>query len=220
MNPLQLPLHKVLGPCPTGPIIRAATLAPRITGAEILSAAHTKAERLQHAAEAVLAQAQAEAARIRENAYSLAAEEGAVLAQQACDKAVADTVQWLCDEQALEQVIARQLVARWRPLMATVLGEMLDKVDQTELLLRRIERKVQELLPHGAVSLYVAPLAVASTRTTFMDTPTITVLPDETLAAGQARLDNGLVRIHLDLPAQQQFLLAQLRDNAKQVAHA
>ncbi|MGQ5524539.1 hypothetical protein ACUHMQ_14940 [Chitinimonas sp. PSY-7] len=220
MNPLQLTLHKIPGPRPLGPIIHANALAPQLAGAEVLAAAHAEADRLKQAAQAVLAQAHAEATRIREIAYSLAAEESAAMVQQACDKAVADTVEWICHEQVLEQRIARQLASRWRSLMAKVLGELLGKADQTELLLRRVEHKVQELLPDGRVSLHVAPSALVSTSTAFTDIPMVTVSPDEMLSPGQARLDNGLVRIHLDLPAQQQFLLEQLAGNTKQVAHA
>lgn len=220
MNPLQLPVRTLPGARPAGPHLPAATLRRHLDGADVVATAHAAATQLRLEAEAVLAQAQREAEAIHTQALHEAAEERTTLGQQARDQAVADSLQWLCEEQQLEQELARQLAQRWRSLTANVLEELLTKNDQTEMLLHRLQRKVAELLPQGRLALQVAPAELDATRRAFAAAAAVAVSADAALAAGQAVLDNGLVRIHLDLPAYQRWLLEQLAGQPRRSVHA
>ncbi|PRP69728.1 hypothetical protein BUE93_13615 [Chromobacterium amazonense] len=219
-NPLNLAVATLPGPLPTGCVIRAAELETRrdLAGAleRLHAAAREDAEALRLQAQAELEQARREAEALREAAW----QDAAAIRRQARDEAVDEAVQWLCCEQEMEQLIARELAQRWRTLTARVLEELLGQSDQNQLLLRRVERKVAELLPRGRVTLCVAPSALAVAARAWASAPEVKVMADSGLASGQARLDNGLVRIHLDEPAHQARVLQQLAGEPERVAHA
>lgn len=218
-NPLQLHCLHLPTAVPARPLIRAAELQAPQDAAAVLAAAQDAAEQLQARARAALTEAEAEAETIRAQARQAAAQERATLARQARDEAVAAAVQWLCDEQTLEQHIAQRMARRWRHVTANALEQLLGKTDQSELLLHRIERQVAQLLPQGSLTLEVAPEHLPEAQRAFGTAATVTA--DPALASGQATLDNGLLRIHLDLPAQQRWLLAQLSgDEVAEAAHA
>lgn len=208
-NPLHIPVLTLPGPLPPGTVILATELVAR-----------SDIERLRELAVAELEQAQQDADALREAALRAAEQEIEQLKQQARDTAITDAVQWVCGEQEIEQLIARQLAMRWRGLTARVLDKLLGKSDQNELLLRRVEREVAELLPHGRLTLYVEPTARMAATRAYVEIPEVTVVADTELASGQARLDNGLVRICLDERAYQTKLLQQLAGEAERVNHA
>ncbi|POA99796.1 protein EsaK [Chromobacterium sinusclupearum] len=219
-NPLNLPVILLPGPMPAGTIVSAAELAARRDQAAALEALHAAAredaEALRRQAQAELEQARREAEALREAAR----QDAAAIRHQARDEAVDEAVQWLCCEQEMEQLIARELAQRWRTLTARVLDEVLGQSDQNQLLLRRVERKVAELLPRGRVTLCVSPSALAAATRAWASAPEVKVMADPGLATGQARLDNGLVRVHLDEPAHQARVLQQLAGEPGRVAHA
>ncbi|MCD4486060.1 hypothetical protein LQR31_16425 [Chromobacterium vaccinii] len=219
-NPLQIPVAVLPGPLPTATVISAAELAARQDISAAMeaerAAARDDADALRRQAQAELEQARLDADALREAARL----EGERLAVLAREEAVADAVRWLCCEQEMEGLIARQLALRWRGITAGVLEALLGNCDQSELLLRRVERQVARLLPRGSVNLHVAPQALRAAEQAYADVPEVAVLADAALSVGQARLDNGLVRIHLDTPAHQARVLEQLRGDAREVAHA
>ncbi|WCF12628.1 hypothetical protein N4G58_18490 [Edwardsiella piscicida] len=135
-------------------------------------------------------------------------------AQQKQEEAIAAAVQWLCHEQELEQHLADQLAQRWRQLTAQAIEELLGKQDQNALLIRRINQLVIHRFAQGRLTLSVPPSAMTHAQAAWADSPRIAVTADPTLQEGQARLDDGLLRIHLDSQAQQSRLLQLLRDSA------
>ncbi|QAU24828.1 protein EsaK [Dyella sp. M7H15-1] len=209
-NPLRLDLFMLPGELPAGVRISAATLAERKACADLIAKAHDEAQRIHADAAALLEQARQDADAIRQDAHRQAAQEIEALRREAQQAGAAEAVQWLCAEQNLEQAIAREVSLRWRHLTAQVLKETIGKHDQTELLMRRIERKVGELLPHGQIALHVTPSALAAARHSFAETTSITVIADEQLTEGQARLESHLLHVHVDLSVLQHELLAQL----------
>ncbi|MFM0515626.1 hypothetical protein, partial [Paraburkholderia sp. RL17-373-BIF-A] len=180
-------------------VISAADLVDRVEIAK-----------LRAQAEAELKQAKQDATAMRAAALEAAEHDIAVLRQQAYDHAVADAVQWICREQHIEKSIAAQLTMRWRKVMAEILEGLLGKTENTELLLRRVEREVGERLPHGRLTLYVEPAAVAAATRNFLEVPAILVVADAELSNGQARLDNGLVCVYFDERRYQAKLLQEL----------
>lgn len=219
-NPLRIPVAVLPGPLPAATVISAAELAAR---QDILAAMEAERAAARDDADALRRQAQAELEQARLDADALreaARREGERQAVLAREEAVADAVRWLCCEQEMEGLIACQLALRWRGITAGVLEALLGNCDQSELLLRRVERQVVRLLPRGSVNLHVAPQALRAAEQAYADVPEVAVLADAALSVGQARLDNGLVRIHLDTPALQARVLEQLRGDAREAAHA
>lgn len=219
-NPLNLAVTCLPGPMPAGAIVPAAELARRQDHAAALdalrAAAQADADALRQQAASELEQARRDADALREAAR----QEAGAIRVQAREEAIADAVQWLCCEQDMEQLIARELAQRWRSLTARVLDQVLGQGDQNERVLRRVEHKVAELLPRGRLTLAVPPTALAVATQYWAATPQVSVVADPELVPGQARLDNGLVRIHLDTPAHQALLLQQLAGESWRVVHA
>ncbi|EAA3660112.1 type III secretion protein [Salmonella enterica] len=204
-NPLNLVIRTLPGPCPQERLTRdlqaeREQIHQRL--AEILDQGREEASALRSEGEACLAQAKEEASRLIEAAKIEAKE----LVLKARVSAAEEAVQWLYDELEMEQRIANELSQRWRNLIAQSLDELLGQQDQNALLLRRIEKRVTELLPSGRVTLILPPTAMASAIDRWKDITEVTLQVDSTLSEAQAILDNGLVRIHLDNFAQQASL--------------
>lgn len=218
-NPLNLVAQHLPGPLPAGAIVPAAELSRRQAYAAeretLLAAACAEADALRQQAADELEAARQQAAALRAAARGKASH----LRHQAREQAIAGAVQWLCAEHEIEQWIARELAQRWRHLTAQVLDEVLGPADQNARVLQRVERKVAELLPRGRLSLAVAPAALAEATRQWAATPAVSVVADPALAHGQACVDNGLVRIHLDTPAHQATLLEQLAGQPLRVVH-
>ncbi|WFO13411.1 hypothetical protein MAY82_03660 [Edwardsiella ictaluri] len=94
-----------------------------------------------------------QAQQIREQAQ----QEGERLARQKQEEAIADAVQWLCQEQDLEQYLANQLAQRWRQLTAQVIEELLGKQEQNALLIRKVHQLVVSRFAQGRLTLSVSP---------------------------------------------------------------
>lgn len=150
-----------------------------------------------------------QAQQIREQAQ----QEGERLARQKQEEAIADAVQWLCQEQDLEQYLANQLAQRWRQLTAQVIEELLGKQEQNALLIRKVHQLVVSRFAQGA-SPSASPPGSGACQAAWADNQRITLTADPSLREGQALLDNGLLRIHVDSQAQQSRLLQLLRDTA------
>ncbi|VVE55867.1 FliH/SctL family protein [Pandoraea sputorum] len=218
-NPLGIVVHALPGPLPGGAIVPAAELARRQEHASaretLLAAARADADALRQAGAAELEQARQAAEAMREQARC----DAVALGRQAKEQAIAEAVQWLGAEQEIEQRLARELAQRWRRLTAQVLDEVLGQSDVNERVLRRVEQRVAELLPHGRLTLAVAPSALAQATQAWAATPALGIVVDAALAPGQARLENGRVRIHLDAPAHQAALLEQLAGPSLELVH-
>lgn len=218
-NPLNILVRHLPGPLPAGAIVPAAELSRRQAYAAeretLLASACAEADVLRQQARDELAAARQQAAALRAAARGKASH----LRHEAREQALAGAVQWLCAEQDMEQYIARELTQRWRHITAHVLDEVLGSGDHNARVLQRVERKVAELLPRGRLTLSVAPAALAEATRCWAATPAVSVVADPALTHGQACIDNGLVRIHLDTPAHQASLLAQLAGKSLRVVH-
>ena len=219
-NPLQLPFVTLPVQLAAQGWIAAETLAEPIAVNQALADARERLLELDGQAQLVMAAAEEAAARLKAEARDAVQREFDELRQQVRDDAIADAVQWLCKEAELESAIAARMTHRWRKLTARVLEELLGKSDQTELFLHHVERKVSSMLAGGRVQLHVALGVEGVTSKTFAHLTDVQVLPDESLTRGQAVLDNGLVRIHLDFPAHQSWLLEQLQGGVMEKRYA
>ncbi|MFM5540447.1 protein EsaK [Aeromonas veronii] len=213
INPLNITIEILPGPCPRErmpPDLLTEHEHTRKRLAEIIDQSEVDAAALLAMCEVCLVQAKKEAADILDTAR----EEARLQVQAARESAAEEAVQWLCSEQEIERLIAAELCQRWRHITAHALEELLGDQDQNSLLLRRIEHKVAELLPKGSVKLYLSPDAMVEAIKTWGEVPEFTLHANETLSKGQAILDNGLVRIHLDNAIKQSDILRRFRGSS------
>lgn len=219
LNPLRLDFFTLPGKLPAHVHVTADVLAQRQACADLVAQAHDDAERIQADAAALLDRAKQDAEAIRYHAHQRATQDIESLRHEAQQSAAADAVQWLCAEQDLEQAIARDVSRRWRHLTARALQEIIGTHDQTELLIRRVERKVDALLSRGQITVYVPPTALAAATRRIAQMAHVSVMADEQLAEGQARLENHLLHVHIDLAVLQNELLTQLAGETWKQAH-
>lgn len=219
-NPLRISVSILAGTLPLAPVIAADDLTRHYDVTDSLAIARQEIEQLAAAANTELQQARTDAEVLRTQALNLAEAEVAKIKSDARETAIVQATEWLFREAEMEQVIARQLESRWRSVIAQVLGELMVEEDQREYLIRFVKRRVDDLFPRGRVTLWVPPSALSVAAHAFGDSQEVSVLSDEELKEGHARLDNGLVRIHLDWPAHQMSVLDQLSRAADGDPHA
>lgn len=210
-NPLNLPWQTIAADVPAESIISAAQLnAMR----QQQAATTSLEEKIQQAYAQLDVDIQQRTSQAEEQIAQMKAAAEVDIAQHKaaqCDQAVREAVRWLCDEQQLEQMIARELNQRWCTYTANALESLFQQSDQTALLLQRIEQEVNDVMFNERVTLSTAAAEYPALAEAWRDVDFITVKRDPQLVPGQAILDNGLVRIHLDLPGQQSEILSQLR---------
>lgn len=210
INPLNFPVLVLPGSLPATSLLTREELEKRkalkANAEAAFSSIEEEAAAIRADAEALLQQTREEVQLILDNAR----EEANNLKCRAREEAVVEAVQWLCDEQMLERRIAQELQHRWRHLTAQCLKELLEEYDQNGMLLYRLEARIQDMLLDGRISLSLPPSALHQASILWKDCKEIELKTDVALQEGQACIDNGLIRIHLDLPAQQSLLFTQL----------
>ncbi|MBT2869683.1 hypothetical protein JQK19_20850 [Chromobacterium violaceum] len=219
-NPLNLDIRRLPGRLPAGDVIASAELDDRQRLDDTLAGLRAEAQSLRDAARAELEQARRDGEALRAALRSQGEEECERLRQAARGEAAAEAVEWLCAEQELERRVAEAVSARWRRLTAKALEELLGGIDQNELMLRRVEQRVAEWLPKGALTLLVPVDGLERARQHYVGLPSVRVRAAAELGPGQARLENELLRIHLDGPAHQAWLLRQLAGDTEHIVHA
>ncbi len=219
-NPLMLHWESVPLPCPAQGVLRASELASVRSLVRAIDMAQQQLTDLQQAVEQLQHEAEVRQQRWQQQAVARVRAECAALRQEARDAAVAETVHWMQAEMALEQQVARQLLARWRPTLAAGLHALLGQQDQVNWLLQQLDQQMPALLAQGRLLLSVSPEQVDQIRCALAGEPLLRVAADVSLQPGQAVLDNGLVRVTLDVPAQLTWLLQQLAGCDEEGRHA
>lgn len=219
-NPLMLRWESLPLPCPPQGVLRASELASMRSLARAIDMAQQQLTALQMEVERLQHEAEVRQQRWQQQAVARIRAECAALRQAARDTAVAETVQWMQAEMTLEQQVARQMMVRWRPILAAGLQELLGKQDQVSWLLQQLEQQIPSLLSRDRLSLSVSPDQADQIRDALADQPQIKVEADVGLQPGQAVLDNGLVRVTLDVPAQLAWLLQELAGGDMGACHA
>ncbi|TDR76590.1 type III secretion protein [Paludibacterium purpuratum] len=218
-NPLQLTFIRLPLSCPQAEPLRAQALRAPLALADELAAAEAELTALRAEADAMRAEAEQQVEAIREAAVAAAYAECEVIRRQAREDAVADAVAWMVSEAELEAEVARQLMQRWRPMLADVLAALLGQAEQNEQYLSQLARWVLERLPQGRFRLSVSVAQHAAVVAAFAHLAEVSVEADADLACGQAVLDNGLVRVRLDWPAHRDRLLRQLAGECEDAKH-
>lgn len=211
MKPLPVSVLHVKGSKPQSSIIPAKELRRYVQDNATLQDLEQEITRLQQAAEEGLSNAYQHAAQIREQARIQGQQEGEHWAEQARDQAINDSVVWLVDESNLEHTIANRLEEHIRCLAAQALAEFADGQDPAELLVRRLVRKVPEMLRDGQLQLRVHAWVLAKVQLAFQDQPRVKISADDALTPGQAVLENDLVTVMIDLDTHLSVLLERLK---------
>ena len=214
-NPLQLPLQKLYGTFSGEIYMQAADLAALQDHTD----SQVCIENILTEAIELLKQEAASTLEITERKVLQMQEEAQLSIQSQIEHsriaAVNDAVKWMCDELQLEKEIAKELNRRWHTFTAQILKEVFEQADLDQLMLRRIENRVTELLASGRITLSVPSSLFNETKNQWANFTDVNVISDSTLNNGQAILDNGLVRIHLDVPSQLEHLIKQLQATAE-----
>lgn len=209
MKTSPIPLVRVHTPKPQKAVISAAELDFHIAASQRLLSTQQKAQAMEQQALEIISTAEHEAEKIRQDAYIESQAQAAQHIETARYKAIEEAVDWLEAESNIELGIANRLEERIRSLAVSALFEFSGKQDQAELSVRRLSRKIPEMIRNDRLRLRVHPLSFSVVQHAFQETH-VTVSADETLAMGQAELESDLVRIKLDVDAHLNILIARL----------
>lgn len=210
-NPLQLNVQTLPGLMPAAGIMKYDELAER--------------ERINENINVLLCQANADAARIRQEADNILCdahskaeklmiktqEETESLQQKAKEQAVSEAIVWLCDVNEIERSLIDELEGRWCCVLAEVLEALLGQQNQNELLLNEIQRKMKTHYFEGQLIVTLPPGVRDLSAKLWGENNSVTLREDPLLREGQATIENDLVKIRLDLPEQQNQILAALK---------
>ncbi|VVE26791.1 hypothetical protein [Pandoraea fibrosis] len=194
------------GPAPAGPVISAETLSRLREQAGVRARWMAQAQAERDAARAEREQARADAQVLRDawqdDARKQAQQEAAALADAAHREAVAQTVEWLIDEAALERQIIHSLERRVAEALTGALSNFVDTLDVGERFAQRVGRALPGLVREGALVLRVSPAHLDAVALALRNADIVLACtPDATLGDRQARLESEWVTVCLDLDA-------------------
>ena len=211
MKATLIPIIRLQVASPQKSIIPATELAECVMGSAELHTAQLEADALKHDAQALISDAQRAVETIQQQAYLDSQADAAEGVEAARTHVIEETLDWLVAEGQLELAIASRLEERIRILAAQALLEFSGKQDHTELLVRRLARKIPETIRHGQLQLRVSSSRLASVQAAFEGEPHIQVSTDDTLAEAHAVLENNLVRLQIDLDRHLNLLTERLK---------
>lgn len=211
MTGLRIPITCLPGPVPPGPVISACELAHYFDASKVLMHANDEAACLVKQAQETLAEAEQDSVRIRDSArrQGIAEAESEIAAIRVTT--VDQTVEWLIAERELEVAIAAHLDTRIRALLAQALEEFIGEQDGADLILRRLRKRIPQLIADEPFTIRVAPQQIPAIEQAFADQPHLRVTADEALRPGQAVLETRLVTLNLDLDVHLQSILSRIR---------
>lgn len=218
-NPLNLKCKLLPGDIPSQSVFFSGSLQGRysyVFAAEsILVDARAKANKIINEAEKSILDARFEADKLIADA-SL---EVASIKETAINNAVSESVVWLCDSINIEKKLSRKIISRWRDFTVNLLSELFSDVDVNKVMLEKLERKLEDLLGSGVVTLYVPEGIFVQASQQWCNIPELLIRADPNLIDGKAILDNGLVRIFIDLEEHFKNVLSQLSISLEGKSH-
>ncbi|MCC7006996.1 MAG: hypothetical protein IT497_10205 [Ottowia sp.] len=218
----SLPVYSILpGTLPAEEVIRSNTLQPYLEAQDVLSQAHEEAQEITQQATSLLADTQAQVKTIQAQAKEAGLKDAHIAIDQACQEAVANTIQWLVKTQELEQSVVNRLENRIRNYLAQIFSEFSRSQDQIELVLHRISKHLPEFIAQGRLTLRLNAPTRARIEATLGSARAarIHIITDHTLQPGQAILDGELVRVVIDVEQHGQALLKLLNNQFIESQH-
>ncbi|MGF1740032.1 hypothetical protein L4C34_02915 [Vibrio profundum] len=199
MNPFKLSVSHLQECNYVGDIISREELEQLENAQTILDDAKRKAEQIRAIAESELNTTRSDIQQMIQQAKVKAEKDAVLIAQEATDQAIADTIQWVVDEMSLEQRVAANMNERIRSLVAQAVTQYSAQQDVSEILVRRLSRPIEEQLSQGKVQLKVNSQVLPFIELKLSKVNGLELIADDSLSERQACLETMLVRMDLDL---------------------
>lgn len=204
MTAWAIPIPRLPGPAPVGPIICASEMRCLAGVAALLADARLQAGEMVRRAERDAASV-CEAA--RRDGVAAAQRDIAALRAAAIDEAV----EWLVEQRELEVVLAGRLESRLRALLAAELEALIDGQDPAGLLVQHLRQRLAGLPADEPLTLRVSPGQSEAVGQACAGLAFVHIVADHGLQAGQAVLDTPFARVVIDLEVHLQAVIARLR---------
>ncbi|VVE90668.1 hypothetical protein [Pandoraea bronchicola] len=199
-------IEMIDGPAPAGPVISGVALERLREQAGMRAQWMAQAQAERDAALVEREQARLDAQIMRDAwqdaARERAQQEAASLAEAAHREAVAQTVEWLIDEAALEREVIRSLERRVADALTGALSNFVGALDIGERFAQRVGRALPGVVREGALVLRVPPAHLDAVALALRNADIVLACtPDATLGDRQARIESEWVTVCLDLDA-------------------
>jgi len=207
------PIH---GPVPPGPLITRETLDLMRDQSRCREAwlAEARACRDAALAERECMQAESEAMRsaMLDEARAQATQHATQQAEEARRTALAQAIDWLVDEAAMERATVQSLERRIADAMVGALSNFVATLDIGERFAHRVANTLPSLVRHGALVLHVPPVHHAAVASAIRRADIVLACePDPALSGHRARLESEWVTLCIDLDADLSAVVDRLR---------
>ena len=209
---LTPPYNAYTGDTPVGKIISSTTLEMHIKAHDVLVKAHEQAQTMMSEAQSLIDAAQIESQAIRLQAKQEAIEAGKQEIAQAIETSITQTISWLAQHNATEQMVIRKLEKRIRDYFTDAFVAFFAGCDRVELLINRLLERLPEFIEEQQLTLRVHPVAKNKIAHQLADDHRIRILSDDALQPGQACLQSDLVEINIDIEQSAQVMQQALQE--------
>lgn len=196
---LTPPYNVYTGDTPVGKIISSTTLEMHIKAHDVLVKAHEQAQTMMSEAQSLIDAAHIESQAIRLQAKQEAIEAGKQEIAQAIETSITQTISWLVQHNATEQMVIRKLEKRIRDYFTDAFVAFFAGCDRVELLINRLLERLPEFIEEQRLTLRVHPVAKNKIAHQLADDHRIRILSDDALQPGQACLQSDWVEINIDI---------------------
>lgn len=212
---LTIPIIYVSQPASTDWRIPAVELAHYFVAKEVMDEAQATAQAIEQAAQAYYQNTEQECENIRTLAY----QEGLEQAKQALPElqriTINDTVEWLVAEQQLEHAIIQRLVPHLQHMLAQALQEYVGEQDSTDILLRRLQQRLPQMLAEQAGTLQVSVEQYPAVTHALAGYSGLRIEACAERPPGTALLTTPFAILSIDLDAHLQAILSRLGSEPK-----
>ncbi|AAQ60264.2 type III secretion system stator protein SctL [Chromobacterium violaceum] len=210
MTLLSLPITKLPGNAPLGPIIPAGDLADYIEASEIIEQAREQAKSIIQDGEKKIENLCEMYEEISEAAWQDGLKNLEQQAPALRQQAVANVVEWLIAEQELEHKIIERLEGQLCDILIKVFKEYYGQQNESQLLINLLRERVRALLDSEEGVLYVCPEQYEELKQALISFPKLLIESDASIMAGKALLQTPLVILSLSLNEQFDWAISRL----------
>lgn len=193
------PYNVYTGDTPIGKVISSATLEMHKKADDVLVKAHEQVQAMMSEAQSLVDAAHLESQTIRQQAKEEAIAAGQQEITQAIASSISETISWLAQHNAMEQMIVRKLEKRIRDYFTDAFLAFFAGCDRVELLMHRLLERLPEFIEEQRLTLRLHPAATSKIAPELADDHRIRILCDDALQPGQACLQSDWVEINIDV---------------------
>lgn len=198
------------GPPPLDIIITAEQLTHYYNAQTIVDNANRKSAHILADLEQKTARTHSDMRRIREQARQAGLSEAKEEIDRLRADTIAQTVEWLIEEDELECNVAKSLDLRLCALVTRALASWFSERNLVEDVMQRVRLSLEKMPDEDLATLYVPPEVNDAVREQLGTMPRVRIQTDASLTPGQARLESRLALIRFDLDAHHQLILERL----------